>query len=174
MFKVWDRLEQTAMGLLGICALIAAVWQVLSRYFYSKYSISYAEELIVYLLIWGVMLGSSQLVRMDGHVRPDLVLAMVPTKVARWLEVFNCVVALIFCAAVTWYGWEIVDTALFINEVSSTDLQFPMWIYYLALPTGSALMFLRYAIRLARFISDPDAGASLADRSGHHEMPGES
>jgi len=34
---------------------------------------------------------------------------------------------------------------------SSTDLQFPMWIYYLALPVGSALMLLRYIMRLVRF-----------------------
>ncbi len=161
------------MGLLGICALIVALWQVLSRYFYSKYAISYAEELIVYFLIWGVMLGASQLVRTDGHVRPDLVLAMLPSGIARWIEVFNCIVALFFCAALTWYGWQIVDTALLINEVSSTDLQFPMWLYYLALPVGGALMFLRYVIRLVRFLNDPNAGASLSVRTGHHEMPGE-
>ena len=66
-------------------------------------------------------------------------------------EIFNCLVAIVFCAALVWYGWQIVDTSLMINETSSTDLQFPMWIYYLALPVGSALMLLRYIMRLVRF-----------------------
>ncbi|MBV8915220.1 MAG: TRAP transporter small permease, partial [Acetobacteraceae bacterium] len=57
-----------------------------------------------------------------------------------------------FCAGLVWYGWEIVDTALLIDERSSTDLQFPMWIYYLALPVGAVLMLMRYLIRLVRYL----------------------
>ena len=84
------------------------------------------------------MIVSSQLVRTDGHVRPDLVLRMLPPQAQRWVEVFNCLVAIVFCVGMVWYGWEIVDTACMLDERSSTDLQFPMWIYYLALPVGGA------------------------------------
>jgi len=43
------------------------------------------------------MIVSSQLVRTDGHVRPDLVLRLVPPGGQRWMEAVNCVVALVFC-----------------------------------------------------------------------------
>ena len=33
------------------------------------------------------------------------------------------------------------QTSLLLDERSSTDLQFPMWLYYLALPVGGGLMF---------------------------------
>ena len=56
-----------------------------------------------------------------------------------------------FCGALVWYGWQIVDTSLLLDETSSTELQFPMWIYYLALPVGSGLMLVRYFMRLVRF-----------------------
>ena len=90
MMKIWDRVEQTLVGVLGLAALAFALWQVVSRYFVPQQSISYAEEVIVYLLIWAIMIVSSQLVRTDGHVRPDLVLNVVPASVARWVEMFNC------------------------------------------------------------------------------------
>jgi C4-dicarboxylate transporter DctQ subunit len=42
--KIWDRIEQAIVGLLGLAALAIALWQVLSRYFFPQHSISYAEE----------------------------------------------------------------------------------------------------------------------------------
>ncbi len=94
---VWDTIERTLVGLLGAIAMVVGIVQVVGRYFFPALAISWAEEVIVYLVVWGVMIVSSQLVRTDGHVRPDLVLRLVPPEGQRWLEAFNCVVALIFC-----------------------------------------------------------------------------
>jgi C4-dicarboxylate transporter DctQ subunit len=169
MMKIWDRVERTVVGVLGLAALAFALWQVLSRYFFPQQSISYAEEVIVYLVIWAIMIVSSQLVRTDGHVRPDLVLKVVPAGVARWMEVFNCIAAIAFCGGLIWYGREIVEVALLIDEHSASDLRFPMWIYYAALPAGGLLMLIRYVIRLVGLIVAPDQSAAPP---GQHEFPG--
>ena len=68
----WDRIEETLVGLLGLIALVIGLLQVIGRYIDPARAISYAEEVIVYLIIWAIMIVSSQLVRRDGHVRPDL------------------------------------------------------------------------------------------------------
>src|SRR5471030_2307199 len=138
--------------MLGAIAMIVGVIQVVGRYFFPTYAISWAEEVIVYLVVWGVMIISSQLVRTDGHVRPDLVLGLVGTTGQRWLESFNCLVALVFCFCLLWYGASITYSSLMLDEHSSTDFSFPMWIYYLALPTGSLLMTARYSVRLYRYL----------------------
>ena len=170
--KIWNRIEQTVVGLLGFAALSFALWQVVSRYFFAQQSISYAEEVIVYLMIWAIMIVSSQLVRTDGHVRPDLVLNVVPPNAARWMEIFNCAAAIVFCGALVWYGRQVVEIALQINEHSSSDLGFPMWIYYAALPAGGLLMLVRYVIRLVGLVTASDHNAMAARRPGSHEMPG--
>jgi C4-dicarboxylate transporter, DctQ subunit len=170
MMKIWDRAEQTLVGVLGLAALVFALWQAVSRYFFPQQSISYAEEVIVYLLIWAIMIVSSQLVRTDSHVRPDLVLNVVPARVARWMEVFNCLAAIFFCGALVWYGHEVVDIALLIDEHSASDLRFPMWIYYASLPAGGLLMLIRYVIRLAGLVTRDSA--VLPHRAGAHELPG--
>jgi C4-dicarboxylate transporter, DctQ subunit len=167
----WDWFEETLVGLLGLIALVIGLLQVVGRYFDPARAISYAEEVIVYLIIWAIMIVSSQLVKRDGHVRPDLVLRLLPPRSLRLVEIFNCLVAIVFCGALVWYGYEIVDTSLLIEETSSTDLQFPMWIYYLALPVGSALMLVRYILRLVRFTLYFDPETMTVGQVLHEELP---
>jgi C4-dicarboxylate transporter DctQ subunit len=169
--KLWDRIEQTLVGLLGACALIVGMVQVVGRYFDPEHAISWAEEVIVYLAIWAIMIVSSQLVRTDGHVRPDLVLRVLPPQAQRVLEVFNCLVALAFCGGMVWYGWQIVMDSWMLDERSSTGLEFPMWIYYLALPTGGGLMTIRYIMRLVRFLFFYDPVTMAVGHSISHEIP---
>jgi C4-dicarboxylate transporter DctQ subunit len=168
---IWDRIERTLVGILGGLAMLVGLVQVAGRYFFPSHAISWAEEVIVYLIVWGVMIVSSQLVRTDGHVRPDLVLRLVPPAGQRWLEAFNCVVALAFCFGMIWYGWQIVDTSLLLGERSSTALEFPMWIYYTALPAGGVLMTMRYSIRLYRYLFHFDPNTMTVGHIPAHELP---
>jgi C4-dicarboxylate transporter, DctQ subunit len=166
----WDRIERL-VGLLGAAALVIALIQVFGRYIDPASAITWAEEVIVYLTVWAVMLVSSQLVRNDGHVRPDLVLRLLSARSQRWVETFNCLVAAAFTAGMVWYGWQIVALAWLFDQRSSSDLQFPMWIYYLALPVGGALMLIRYVIRLIRYLFLFDAAKMAIGHAIGHEAP---
>lgn len=170
LMRIWDWIEKTAVGVLGLCALAIGMYQIVGRYVDKTLNSGFADEVIVYLLIWAIMIVSSQLVRHDGHVRPDVVLRLLGPTAQRWLEVFNCLAALGFCGAMVWYGWQIVDVAQMMGETSGTELNFPMWIYYLALPSGMGLMFVRYLIRLWRYLFAFDPATMSV---GHviHEAP---
>ncbi len=170
-FAVWDRFERLLVGLLGAGALVIAVVQVFGRYINPAGAINWAEEVIVYVAVWAVMLVASQLVRTDGHVRPDLVLRLLPPGGQRWVEMFNCLVAIAFTAGMVWYGWRVVGTALLLDQRSSSDLQFPMWIYYAALPGGGALMLARYIIRLIRYAFLFDPRTMTVGHAIRHEAP---
>lgn len=176
-FAAWDWIERNLVGALGAFALAIAAVQVFGRYIDPAGAITWAEEVIVYVAVWAVMIMSSQLVRHNAHVRPDLVLRLLPAQVQRWVEVFNCLIAVAFTSGMIWFGWDVVNGALLLDQRSSTDLQFPMWIYYTALPVAGGLMLVRYIIRLIRymFFFDPqtmtvgqiaavkhEAGAGLA------------
>ena len=170
---IWDRIERTLVGLLGAFAMAIAAVQVFGRYIDPAAAITWAEEVIVYAAVWAVMIIASQLVRNDGHVRPDLVLRLLPAGAQRWVEMFNCVVALAFTFGMVWYGYRVVGSAVLLDQRSSTDLQFPMWIYYLALPTGGALMFGRYVIRLVRYAFFFDPKTMTVGHLAAHEAPPE-
>lgn len=166
-----DRIERGLVGLLGLLAMIVGMVQVVGRYLFPAHAISWAEEVIVYLVVWGVMIISGQLVKTDGHVRPDLVLRIMPPGLQRWMEVFNCLVALAFCFGMVWYGIDITQTSYSLDETSSTDLQFPMWVYYSALPAGGLLMTVRYVIRLLRYLLWFDPATMALGHIPDHEIP---
>jgi C4-dicarboxylate transporter DctQ subunit len=167
----WNRIERLLVGLLGAFAMIIAVVQVFGRYIDPANAINWAEEVIVYVMVWAIMIISSQLVRTDGMVRPDLVLRLLSPGVQRWVETFNCLVAIAFTFGLLWYGWAVVGTAVLLDQRSSSDLQFPIWIYYTALPTGGALMLGRYVIRLIRYLFFFDPKTMTVGHSLAHEAP---
>ncbi len=151
--------------------MIIAVVQVFGRYIDPANAINWAEEVIVYVMVWAIMIIASQLVRNDGMVRPDLVLRLLSPGVQRWVETFNCLVAIAFTFGLLWYGWAVVGTAVLLDQRSSSDLQFPIWIYYTALPTGGALMLGRYVIRLIRYLFFFDPKTMTVGHSLAHEAP---
>ncbi len=167
----WDRVERILVGLLGAFALVIAVLQVFGRYVDPEHAITWAEEVIVYIAVWAIMIVASDLVRTNGHVRPDLVLRLLRPRTQRWVEIFNCLVAIAFTAGMVWYGREVVDTALLLDQRSSSDLQFPMWIYYMALPVGGGLMLIRYCVRLFGYMFRFDPGAMAIGHAIGHEAP---
>ena len=171
ILAVWDWVERTLVGVLGAVAMAIAAIQVFGRYIAPGAAITWAEEVIVYIAVWAVMIIASQLARIDGHVRPDLVLRLLRPGVQRWVEMFNCLVAMAFTFGMLWYGWKVVGTALLLNQTSSSDLQFPLWIYYSALPAGGALMFGRYVIRLVRYAFFFDPQTMTVGHLPVHEVP---
>jgi C4-dicarboxylate transporter, DctQ subunit len=170
---VWDWVERTLVGLLGAAAMIIAAVQVFGRYIAPGEAITWAEEVIVYIAVWAVMIIASQLVRTNAMVRPDLVLRLLKPGAQRWVEMFNCLAAMGFTFGMVWYGWKVVATAVLLDQTSSSDLQFPLWIYYSALPAGGALMFGRYVIRLIRYAFFFDPVTMTVGRIPAHEAPAE-
>ena len=148
----WDRIERIAIGLLGACALAVGTFQVIGRYVDQRFAFIYGEEMVVYITVWAVFLASSQLVRTDGHVRPDIILRLLPPQGQRWVEAFNCVAAIAFCAGLSYCGFQISEVSRSLDERSITGLEFPMWIYYSAVFAGGTLMLIRYVIRLYRYL----------------------
>src|SRR4051794_5694971 len=144
----WNAVERVLVGIFGICALAVACYSVATRYLSPRYAVDWGDEVLIYFVVWAVFLVSSQLVRTDGHVRPDLVLRILKPRHQRLLEILNCLAALAFCAGLAWLGLEIVEQSFDLDERSISALQFPMWIYYAALPVGAVLMVVRYLIRL--------------------------
>lgn len=166
MLQIWDKLERWIIGILGAAALVICLWQIVGRYISTDLALAWGEELSVYVIIWAALLTGSALVREDGHVRADLVIRLLKPVQQRWIEVFNCTVAVVFCAALVWYGYLVAYDAYDIGEKSMTALAFPMWIYYAALPTTGALMFIRYVIRLYGYCFRYDP-KTMALQSGH-------
>lgn len=147
ILDIWDKLELYITGILAGTATAFAFYQVVMRYIFNK-SPEWAEESVLYLIIWSIFIISSKLVRDDEHVGADFVITRLPYKVQRVTKIIRCVLAVSFLCVVIWYGFKIVAATFSMDERSTTRLRFPMWLAYLAIPGGSCLILISYLRRL--------------------------
>lgn len=144
--RTWGAIENTIVGLLAMITLLIVVYTIVIRVVMPSLTPSWADETIVYLMIWATFIALSGVTGGNRHVRADLVTNAIPPQHHRALELLSLVCGAVFAALLAWYGFAVAKDAWEFGDLSTTTLRFPMWIYYAALPTGAALMALRYAI----------------------------
>ncbi|MFH1758833.1 MAG: TRAP transporter small permease [Pseudomonadota bacterium] len=149
--KGWTRVEKFIVGILALSAIIISFWAVIARYMLHNPP-DWAEEIVIYLIIWAVFFTASILAAEKGHVAATLIVERFPLKARRYLAVFNGLVALSFCVAVSVLGYKIVAAAYIYDERSLTALRFPVWIPYLSVAAGCTLVALRYVLRVYRLL----------------------
>lgn len=112
-------------------------------------SIIWSEELVRYLFIWFIFVGSAACIPLHQHVTVDLLVQLLPVKVSHWMECFTTILWTALSGYVTYltaqYTWS-----LFKLGNLSTALHVPMWIVNMALPVGFGLMTVRLMILLCR------------------------
>jgi len=106
-------------------------------------NLSWAQELCIYMFIWMAKFGAAYGVRTGIHVGVDVLVERLPERIARKTTLFGLLCGALFTGVVGTFGakfvWEMAHT-----EQVSPDLGMPMWIVFLAIPSGSYLMCLRF------------------------------
>ena len=139
--RLLGRAEEVFVGAaLAFSAGLLFVNVVLRYWFLAP--ISWAEELSLYLVVWMVFVGASIATRTRGHIAIDLLaLALSPAN-RRWLALAVGLVVLVFLVFFIYYSAGHTLRIRASGQVTPV-MQQPMWLAYLAMPAGGALMFLR-------------------------------
>lgn len=142
MLKILEKVEDAFCAVSLLVTAIVLFINVVLRYVFSA-STSWAEELIRYLMIWITFIGGSVCVRRGAHIRMDFLLTILPKRAGILLTRLVYLIAAGFCAALFCYSVRLV---LFTVELEQTSpaMGVPMWIPYMAMPIGSALMVIRF------------------------------
>jgi C4-dicarboxylate transporter DctQ subunit len=163
--KVLSAIEGGVNGILLLSATILLFTNIVLRYFFHA-STTWAEEAIRYAIIWVTFFGGSICAKNGMHVGIDIFANMLPRKYSQILLGIAQLLAGVFTAFLTYYGWQL--TMLLINTGQRTPaIEMPMWIIYIALPVGGAMMTVRFLVAaIQEFTKDPDDGeASEVDLS---------
>jgi C4-dicarboxylate transporter DctQ subunit len=165
--KVWDKAEELIIGVFSLIALGLIVFEVVARYFIPSILPDWGAELTTYLMITAILIAGSPLVLRGQHIRADLFIRRFPQKLQVVTEAANLLVGLIYCAIVAKFGWDVVVFAQMLDIRSYSSLQFPLWIFYVALPLSFGLMTLRYLKRVYRFFFHFDVSQLLGNEPMH-------
>lgn len=155
MKKITDIINQAETWLIGFCGLAALVlvsFDIFSRYFYPAWLQDWTGEVTVYLVVVAVILGSGSLTRNNKHIRADLFIRRLPQTLRWHLELATTLLLIAFCVVVLWLGYDAVAFSKLLDVRSESSIQFPIWIFYLVLPVGFALMVLHALLRLYELI----------------------
>jgi len=158
-----DRLEEwiiaTLMALATIVIFVAVVHRYLSglpvpalQDVLISINTSWAQELCIYMFVWMAKFGAAYGVRTGIHVGVDVVVNRLSAPWRRKLVVFGLLAGAAFTGIIGTLGAVFVERMRTEGSSVSPDLEWPMWIIYLAVPIGSFLMCLRFLQVMVRFI----------------------
>jgi C4-dicarboxylate transporter, DctQ subunit len=139
--RVLSRLEEVVVFSFLCIASVLTFVQVVMRYGFGT-TFSWGEELIINLLIWAGLIGSSLALRMGIHIGVDVFVQKFPPRVAKALTLAALGLTLGFCAVLAWLSVRFVVFQMSGGQMS-IGLEIPMWIPYLCLPIAFTLMSIR-------------------------------
>lgn len=164
--RVLDRLEEgITLSFMAAATLVTFV-SVALRYVFGT-GFTWATELTIYLFIWMAKFGAAYGVRTGIHVGVDYVVNKAAPGLRRLLVTAGLLLGVVFTGVIAFFGARWV---VFIHGTGqvSPDLEWPMWIIYLAIPLGSGLMCYRFLQGLLRFrrsgaLPEPSMGLDYGD-----------
>ncbi len=150
-----------AAGMAAITIIICI--QVLYRYGLG-HSLSWAEELSLYIEVYVVFLAAGYALGSGQHIRMDLIVSKVPWSVAVVLNKLTDAVCLVYSAAMT-----VFCTNFMLNETSQKMAALPgyKWMIYLAMVIGSLLMVLYSIILLLKKPVPPNTAVTSKELEGN-------
>jgi C4-dicarboxylate transporter DctQ subunit len=161
--KILDHLEEWLIATLMAAATLIVFLAVVHRYaaglaipglqeWLLSLNTSWAQELTIYLFVWMAKFGAAYGVRTGIHVGVDVLVNRLGDRLQRGFLLFSLLAGAAFTGVIAALGADFVYE---LSDTSSTSevLELPIWMVYLAIPLGSALMcarFLQVAWRFAR------------------------
>jgi C4-dicarboxylate transporter DctQ subunit len=113
---------------------------------------TWAQEACIYLFVWMAKFGAAYGVRTGIHVGVDILAEQLEGTARKTITTIAMSGGVIFTAILTWIGSDFVWHVRTGGQ-TSPDLEMPMWIIYLAVPLGSALMCFRFVQALHRYLT---------------------
>ena len=178
MLKFLDHLEEWLVATLIGAATVIIFFSVLHRYasgwpipivqdWLLSLNMSWTQELCIYMFIWMAKFGAAYGVRTGIHVGVDVFINSLQPRIRSKFVVIGLSGGALFTAIIGSLGWKFVWEVGMRYAFASTfgfnwhdltegpvspDLEWPVWIFYSAIPLGSYLMCFRFLQVIRSFI----------------------
>ena len=148
LFVTWPRMLMAVLMLTGIAINFA---NVVARYLFD-FAIFWAEEIMIFIIVWCVFIGAITVTFNGAHLRMDLISTRLPR---RWKAIINAVTAVVFLACglfVIPQSFEAVTFLRAADQVSVTA-SVPKEIPHSAILVGFVFMVLAVVVRLRAYLT---------------------
>jgi TRAP-type C4-dicarboxylate transport system permease small subunit len=151
--RVFEALA-VAAALLLLAMVVLVTADILLRNL-TRTGFPWANEVSEYALYMMTLLTAPWLLRRGQHVRIDLVLSMMPARIAWAMEALGDVIGFLLCAVMMRYGFHMAFESLRLGSLTIKNLVFPEWWLLAPLPVAFALLAAEFVLRLDRLWRGP-------------------
>ena len=152
-----------AAALVGL-AILVVCQMVVIRYFLNDSTI-WQTEFVIFSLVGATFIGCPYVLKLKGHVNVDLLPNYLGDRGRYALAMLANSLGVLFCAVLTWKGYELFHEALVNGWTTDTIWALPLWIPYLSLPVGIGLMTLQYVADILALISGDELPFGMESKS---------
>lgn len=161
--RAFVRLNEALVVLLMMAMTSLVLLNVVTRYGF-RFSVTWAEELSRFLMIWVTYLGAGLALRAGNHVAFEYLQSLLPPRLVPWVRGLIAALMLVFLTFLTYYGWEFSQLTM---RQRSAVLGIPRGIVGLAIPIGAAVFGLHLIMTWRQFVEksvrdDPGAPSATA------------
>ncbi|WP_434309085.1 TRAP transporter small permease [Hominifimenecus sp. rT4P-3] len=132
--------EKIAMVVMVLIAIFMGM-QVCARYVFNS-SLSWPEEICVYMLIWMGMISLSYCIRKNSSIKVEMLINLFPIKVRRIFHILEDVISIVFYGFLCIPAWQLLGKAIRSGQVSAA-LHLPMYFIQIAPLIAFALAVIR-------------------------------
>lgn len=154
------RMEHAIAGGLLVTAVLIVLVDIMLRALVF-YALPWAGEATRYAIIWLVFIAGSIGARNGAHISIDFLSETLPRRVAVHIARVAAILSSFTCALLTWFGLELTMQMRNFGQ-TSPSLEWPMWIIYISVPFGAALMSVRFMQSAFEVSAKDDARSKVA------------
>jgi TRAP-type C4-dicarboxylate transport system permease small subunit len=148
------KVIRALLGLLILFGVALNFANVVGRYVFFQ-PIIWAEEVLVFIMVWCVMLGATLVTWENQHLRMDAVHHLTPPRARRWLDLVTTVAFLVAGVFVLAQSLRVLALVAGTGQ-RSVVAEIPMVVPFAAIPLSFAIIVLMLVGRLRRFLRGRD------------------
>ena len=148
--RLFDALA--AIAALILLAMVVAVTADIVLRNTVRAGFVWANEVSEYALYLMTLLTAPWLLRRGQHVRLDLVLTMVPGRLAWTMEALGDLLGFAVCLVLIRYSFAMTADSWRIGAITIKNLVFPEWWLLAPLPAAFLLLAVEFVLRLHRLL----------------------
>lgn len=154
--KIVEKINAIFDGTINILALLAAIAlvtilllvgaDVAMRYFFNN-PMEHVKEITEHLLLLITFLGAAWALKIEAHVKVDLVLNRLIPEVQALINVITSIIGAIVCLALTWYGVQVTLDYFQRGIFYATTLRLPLAPMIAIISLGFLLLSIQFLRR---------------------------
>jgi TRAP-type C4-dicarboxylate transport system permease small subunit len=162
------------IGSLVLFGIAVNFGNVVGRYVFLS-PIIWAEEIMIYIMVWTVFVGSILVTWEGRHLRMDFFTIMLPSPFKEILNFLGVITFIVVCFFVLPQNWKVVDMMFRLDQRSVVS-EIPMVIPHFALLMGFSLMLVAIVFRFRSHVMgnlESEVDELVADHGEDQSSSGE-